>query len=102
MTIKREVTKPHILQYIVVRYEKMEVLEILKTYFFSWIVMPLLLFWPMIICVREVAEGLGIPVDSSSGGMSAIYTVLFTASIIYFIVAILKLKSWDEKRGLPG
>ncbi len=100
--IKREVTKPHIFQYNVVRKEKIEPFEILKTYFFSWIIMPLLLAWPGIFCVREVSEKIGIPVDDSSGvGVSTTWTVIFTFSIIYFIVALLLLKSWDEKRGLP-
>ena len=99
--IKREVTKPHIFQYNVVGKAKIELFGILKTYFFSWIVMPLLLAWPGIFCVREISEKIGIPVDDSSGvGVSSTWTVLFTFSLIYFIVAILLLKSWDEKRGL--
>ena len=79
----------------------MKGIEILKTYFFSWIVMPLLLGWPGILCIREVSEKIGIPVENSNGiGVSDAWTVLFTFTIIYFIVALLMLKSWDEKRGL--
>ena len=100
LTIKRDVTKPHIFEYKMVRYEKMSVTGILKPYFFSWIVMPLLLGGPMILCVREVAESIGIPVDDERGGLSTTWTITFVIALLYFVVALLKIKSWDEKRGL--
>jgi len=101
MTIKREVTKPHIFQFNVVKYEKMKYTDVLMTYFCSWIIMPLLIGWPMILCIREVSEKMGVSIEDSSGRLSDIWTVMFAFAIIYFIIALLKLKSWDEKRGLP-
>lgn len=99
-TISREQTRPHVFKFNVIQKEKLVFKEVISTYFFGWIVMPLLIGAPMILCIREVSERLGIAVENPKGGLSDTWTVMFVIALVYFVIAILKLKSWDEKRGL--
>ncbi|MEM7183331.1 MAG: hypothetical protein AAF518_20635 [Spirochaetota bacterium] len=66
--------------------------------------MPILLFGPMVLMIREVADVIGIPASDFKGlanGGFGLYEYLVFASILWFVVAAWKLKDWDEKRGLP-
>ena len=70
--------------------EKLSLLEIIKSYLSAWILMPLLILWPMPLAIKEVQDAIKIP--------SYLQWILMTFAIAWIIVCVLKLKSWDEKR----
>ena len=76
----------------------MNVSSILTTYFFGWIVTPILWFWPIPFAVREVGEYLGYTNEDAEGGF---YTFVIIFAIAWMAVFAWCWKNWDEKRGLP-
>lgn len=106
MKIERALTKPNEFKYRIIEKSKLQFIQIIKTYFFGWLLFPVLLFTPLILCVRSIADKIGIPKakflglanpDSSFG----VYEFMIIFGIIWFIVFTVILKNWDEKRGLP-
>lgn len=76
----------------------MNLSSVLTTWFFGWIVTPILWFWPLPFAVREVGEYLGYTTENADG---AFYYFVITFAITYIVVFAWKWKDWDEKRGLP-
>ncbi len=79
--------------YAVLNRESPRRAEVLTTYFFGWIVMPLLVLGPLIPAVSEVWQALGLPPDLQN------YYMGF--AILWFIIAVLKLDNWQEQRCHP-
>jgi len=70
--------------------EKLVLSEVLQTYFYGWILMPLLILWPLPFAVREVQVALHVP--------EKLQWIPMAFSIIWLIVSVWKLKDWDELR----
>lgn len=64
--------------------------DVARTYVFGWILLPLLVLWPLPIAVVEVQGFLGIPKHVQP------FVIFF--AIIWLVVSVWKLKGWDEKR----
>jgi hypothetical protein len=72
--------------------------EVAMTYFFGWIVMPLLLGWPLLLF--GFAGRLGLP--PARGLLHAGVTeLLFVGGIVYLGVAAVALRRWDRRRFFP-
>jgi hypothetical protein len=84
--------------YTILERIPMDLKSILTTYFFGWIVTPVLWFWPMPFAVREVGEYFGYTNENAEGGF---YTFVIVFAIAWLIVFAWKWKDWDERRGLP-
>lgn len=98
-TLKRQVTECTVFQYQLLGYEKMNAREVLSTYLYGWILTPLMLLWPLVLCVKEIAGAIGIPTE---GNRSWIYMAFMIFGILYLVVAVWKWKDWMEERGLPA
>jgi hypothetical protein len=95
----REVTKPRIFNYQLISKQRLRIKEVIRTYFFGWIITPLIWFGPAILIIPEIAVYIGLsPTDKGGFGL---YEGLLVFSIIYFIVFVWKWKNWIEKQGLP-
>lgn len=67
--------------------------EVALTYLSGWLLMPLLLFWPFPLMVREVWQSLNLP---------QILSIPFMVfALLWVIIAIWKLADWHENRGRP-
>lgn len=103
--LKREITKSNEFKYQIIEKQSLQSKEILKTYLFGWIITPLIWFGPLILCIREVADYIGIPKSEfkgvANGGGFGIYEGLVAFAILYMIIFAWKWKDWDEERGLP-
>ncbi|MFI5301068.1 MAG: hypothetical protein ACHREM_23540 [Polyangiales bacterium] len=64
--------------------------EVLTTLLFGWILVPVAVFTPGVITIREVRQSIGIP-DSFEDGMMVL-------SILWMIVWVWKLADWHEAR----
>jgi hypothetical protein len=95
----REITPSNEFRYRVISKQPLQAKEILMTYLFGWIIIPVLWFGPCILCIREIADKIGIPPAAEKG--FGVYELLMTVSIIYVVIFVWKLKDWDEARGLP-
>ncbi len=82
---------PRSFQFLRIQKERLSFLSILKTYFFAWILMPLVLFAPLILGIHEIQDQLGVPQKFQ------IYVMIL--GIGWLISAVLFLKNWEEKRG---
>jgi hypothetical protein len=105
--IKRDTENPRIFQYSILEQGKSPDLKnILSTYLFGWILIPLFIFTPAVLSIREVAHAIGVPETTFEDMDHAfdhfgLYQFIMAFSLVWTIGIILKLKSWDEKRGLP-
>jgi heme/copper-type cytochrome/quinol oxidase subunit 4 len=92
-----------VFQYQVVEKFKLQPVEVLKTYIYGWFVAPLLLFGPLILCVKQVALSLGLPLSlyETDKGTTALFNICITAGILNLVVMVLLWSRWDEARGLP-
>ncbi len=104
--IKREITLPlKEFNYQIIQKLPLDRNEILKTYFYGWILVPLLLLGPILFLIPEIHEQLGIasppPRNLIKGDSLNWHDWLFILYIVYFIVVVIKLYSNDIKRGLP-
>ncbi len=97
-TIKRHATDMREFRYDVLEKKSLQLKSVLITYFYGWIVTPILWFWPMPFAVREVGEYLGYTNENAEGG---IYYFIITFAILWIVVFAWKWKDWDERRGLP-
>lgn len=97
--LRRQVTECTVFQYQLLGYEKMTASEILSTYLYGWILTPLMLLWPLILSVKEIAGIIGVPTE---GNGSWIHMILIVFGILYLAVAVWKWKDWMEERGLPA
>ncbi len=69
--------------------------EVAKAYFFGWIVLPLLLGWPLLLF--GFAERLGLP--PARGLLHAGVTDwLLVGAIVYLGVTAVTLRRWDRRR----
>ncbi len=65
----------------------------LAAYLYGWLLLPLLIFWPFPLMVKEVWQSLGLP---------QIFSIPFMVfAILWVIIAIWKLADWHENRGRP-
>lgn len=92
--IKREITRSNEFKLVVLENLKLDGKQILTTYFYGWVIGPLLWFWPIPFAVIEVAEKIGY-------AESNFYNVVIAFTIIWLIVFAWKWKDWEEERGLP-
>lgn len=83
------------LVYHVVEKIPMNVLEIATTYFWGWVITPILWFWPIPFAVREVGEYLGYTNENAEGGF---YMFVIIFAIAWIAVFAWKWKDWDDKR----
>ncbi|MCB9422203.1 MAG: hypothetical protein H6667_20540 [Ardenticatenaceae bacterium] len=67
--------------------------EVALTYLFGWIIFPALIFWPLVLAVKEVWTGLNLP--------QMLYTPFIIFAIVWLIAAVWKLMDWHENRGRP-
>lgn len=67
--------------------------EILTTYLFFWLVIPLVLLAPFVLAIAEVWQKLSLPPSGQIPYM--------IATIIWFGVWVWKLADWHEARGHP-
>ncbi|MBI3136919.1 MAG: hypothetical protein HYZ14_19745 [Bacteroidetes bacterium] len=96
--IKRKATTMREFSYTVQEKIPLHFKSVLTTWFFGWIVTPILWFWPLPFAVREVGEYLGYTTENADG---AFYYFVIAFAITYIVVFAWKWKDWDEKRGLP-
>lgn len=96
--IKRLLTKPTIFSYNLIQRTSLQAKEILITYFLGWIATPIFLLWPLPFAIKEVAIKLGYTNDKAEG---VLYNIAICFFILWIIFAVLKWKSWDDRRGLP-
>jgi len=96
--IKTIEAEPNEFYYETLQRIPMDLKSVLVTYFFGWIVTPILWFWPMPFAVREVGEYFGYTNENADGGF---YTFVIVFSIAWIIVFTWRWNAWDEKRGLP-
>ncbi|WP_018342209.1 hypothetical protein [Cytophaga aurantiaca] len=104
--IKREITLPlKTFNYQVIQKLPLDKSEILKTYLYGWILIPLLLLGPALFLIPEIHQQLGIasppPRNLIKGDSLNWHDWFFIAYIIYLVVLSVKLYSSDIKRGLP-
>lgn len=78
------------MSYEILSKEKLNALEVLRTYLFGWILIPLLGFAPIVLAVAEVQSALGIPYNYQ--------IILQLLVMVWIIVFVWKLKDWDENR----
>ena len=71
--------------------------EILTTYFWGWVIAPVLWVWPIPFAVREVGEYLGYANEEGVGGFY-LFVVIF--AITWIAVFAWKWKDWEETRGI--
>lgn len=65
--------------------------EVVRTLLFGWLLIPLALFTPCVVTIREVRQSIGIP-DSFEDPMMGV-------SIVWVLVGVWKLADWHEARG---
>jgi hypothetical protein len=70
--------------------KKLDWWSVLRTYLYGWILMPLLIFWPVPLVIHETQVALGLP--------AAFEIPLDFLAILWLVVAVWKLKNWDEER----
>lgn len=66
--------------------------EILLTYFYGWILMPLGFLAPIPFAIVEVQNTLGVP--------KMLQPIVIGLAIVWMGVYVWKLKTWDENRWL--
>jgi hypothetical protein len=92
-------------KYRVIHKLPLDVKEILITYLYGWILIPILMFGPIVFIMPEVTESLGIPSPPSrnliKGDPLNWHDWFFISFIIYLVITVLKLRNRDFKRGLP-
>ncbi|GEM_PF-4949550 len=90
-------------KYDILSKEKLSAKEIFSTYLFGWILIPLFIVWPVIFCITEVADVIGLPPSEFKGLINGpnfgVREYLFFAALIWIVVVAWKLKKWDDKRG---
>lgn len=104
--IKREIALPlKDFKYQVIQKIPLDKKEILTTYLYGWILIPLLLVAPFIFLVPEVTNLLGIAPPPArnliKGDSLTWHDWLMIFSLIYLAVVAIKLYEKDLKRGLP-
>lgn len=78
------------LQYQELGRTRLQLKEILLTYLFGWILVPLTLFAPLALAVQEVQQFIGVPTSLS--------IPLMVVALLWFVLFLWKLKDWDDKR----
>ena len=81
-------------RYQILQQEPLHWGEIGKTYLAGWLLIPLLIFWPLPIAFAEVWAKLGFP--------QALYIPYMVFAILWAIVAIWRLAGWQDKRLRPN
>jgi hypothetical protein len=89
-TIRPLKVRANHMQYQIVTREKIMWSEVLRTYLFGLLLMPLLVLGPAILSIKEIQEAIGVP--------TAFQMPLMVFSIAWIIVCVWKLKNWEEKR----
>jgi hypothetical protein len=106
LKIKRFKTKPQVFDFQIMSVEKLKITNILSTLLYGYILFPLLICGSSLLCIRDIADKIGIPPEKFNGLNDSdfsfgIYELLIIISIIWIILIVYLLKKWDEKRGLP-
>jgi hypothetical protein len=104
--IKREVTLPlKTFNYQIIQKLPLDRNEILKTYFYGWILIPLLFIGPILFLIPGIHQQFGIasppPRNLIKGDPLNWHDWFFISYIVYLIVLSINLYSNDIKRGLP-
>jgi hypothetical protein len=60
--LKRKVTKPYEYTYSIIRKESIEISEVIKTYLWGRILIPLLIFGPSLLNISELQQILGFTI----------------------------------------
>lgn len=97
-SIKREQTDLRQFKFTVIERLPLNLKSVLTTYFFGWIITPILWFWPMPFAVREVGEYFGYTNERAEGGF---YYFVIAFAISWIAIFAWKWRDWDERRGLP-
>jgi hypothetical protein len=105
--IKRDTENKYVFKYHILEQGKNpDWKNILSTYLYGWVLFPLFIFTPDILCVREVAHAIGVPETTFEDMYHTfdhfgIYQFMMAFSLVWTLTVIWKLKDWDEARGLP-
>lgn len=104
--IKREMHLPlKEFKYEVIRKTSLEKDEIVMTYFYGWILIPISLLLPFFFLIPEVTDMLGIqqpaPRNLIKGDPLNWYDWLFIFCLVYLAFICFNLYRWDIKKGLP-
>ena len=96
--LKRKVTKPYEYTYSIIRKESIEISEVIKTYLWGRILIPLLIFGPSLLNISELQQILGFTIIKNGFSNPAIGDCFMIATILRAMVAIWKLKDrYDTK-----
>ena len=79
--------------YYILANEPLNWREVVLTYLYGWLLMPLLIFWPIPLVVREVWLAMGLP--------ESLNLPFIFVAIVWVIIVIWKLADWHENRGRP-
>lgn len=82
--------RPNHLQFQTLGKEKLILGEILRTYFFGLILMPLAALSPLVFSIKEVQEALGVP--------EVLQVPVMVFSILWLAGFVWKLKDWEENQ----
>lgn len=99
--LKREVTRPYTFQYSILHYEKLQLKEVLITYLYGRVIMPLLIVWPFMLIIPELQQALGLHIPSNGFNNPTIGDYYFIGAILWMLFVFGKFLSWNEKRWLP-
>jgi hypothetical protein len=104
--IKREIILPlKEFNYQIIQKLPLDRNEILKTYFYGWVLIPAILFGPAILLIPEIYQQLGVVTPPSrnliKGDSLSWHDWSFILYILYLLIAVIKLYSHDIKRGMP-
>ncbi len=82
--------RPFVLEYKFLGTTPLVAKEILLTYLFGWLVIPLCGLAPMVLAVHEVQQALGIP--------QALEIPVILVAIGWLVLFVWKLRTWDIRR----
>lgn len=82
--------RPNHLRFQILGKEKLIFSEVLRTYFFGFILMPLAALGPLVLAIKEVQTALGIP--------EMLQVPVMFVSILWLIIFVWKLKNWEENQ----
>lgn len=83
------------LQYSIIKKTPLVLREVLVTYLWGWILLPLFIFWPII--TGMTIQALGV-IPPSISARDTVGIVLAIIAIVWVFTVLWKLKDWDEDR----